>query len=114
MPSKDLHRQVSQLILQRDGALVQQILDSTSQKHAGRHREDPIHSIEGLAIELASRGELTADRIVDGALHLVVDEVWSRAMRAIPVRGPMRQPTKQFLEAGMTELARAALRRRRR
>jgi hypothetical protein len=112
-PSEDLHREVSLLVLKRDGKRVQKLMDSTSHVHGGRHREDEVHSLGGLAMELARRGELTADRMAEGLIHQAVDEAWSRAMKGLPIRGPMRQPAKRLLEAAVSEALRASRRRRR-
>ncbi|HTT74217.1 MAG TPA: hypothetical protein VMG99_08795 [Thermoplasmata archaeon] len=112
-PSDQLHAEISRLLLGRDGRKVQKILDSTARSHGGRHREDAVHSLPGLAAELLRRGELTPEAMVDGAVHMAVDEVWSRAVAGLPVRGPARQPTKQLMEAALTSALRGVRRRRR-
>lgn len=112
-PSGDLHEEISRLVTGRSGREVQRILDSTAHTHGGRHREDSIHSLGGLAVELMRRGELTPEKMLDGALHLATDEAFSRAMKGLPIRGPMRQPTKQLLQASLVQALKSARRARR-
>jgi hypothetical protein len=95
------------------GREVQQLMDSTASAHGGRHREDSIHSLSGAALELAKRGKLTPERVVAASAHLVQDRMGDALNAMIPVRGPMRQPTKQLVEAALVEALRASRRRRR-
>lgn len=114
MPSRALHDELS-IAMGLDPKLarrVQSIMDSTAKSHGGRHRKDDIHSLSGVALELAKRGELTPEAIQAAAAHLAQDRLGDALNAVNPIRGPMRQPSKQLVEAAFTELLRANRRRR--
>lgn len=111
MPSRRLHRSTAALLLgSDDGGEVDRILDSTVAIHGPRHREDRIHSLPGVAVDLALRGQLTPDRIARAGIHIALDEAWSRTWQQARVPSGLKKPMKDLAEE---ILARSFDRRRR-
>lgn len=108
MPSGDTHAAVTKAILRTtDGRLVQKIMDSTAGEHGPSHRHDHVHSLEGVAMELAKRGQLTGENMAAAMLHQMTDEAFTRFGRTLPAGTP-RRVGKLLLE----DLTRQVLRRR--
>lgn len=73
-------------------------MDSTAATHGPRHREDPVHTIPGIAQELAVRGQLNPDRMARAMIHISVDRAWSDMWRKVPAPSRLKQPMKQLAE----------------
>ncbi len=105
-----MHRELNRLMGVEDpGMSIQKLMDSTSTVHHGRHREDAVHSLGGVAVELAKRGQLTARNMEAANAHLLQDRLGDAINRALPIHGPMRKPFKDLVQAAMVQ----SLRRRR-
>jgi len=112
VPSGDLHEELNFLMGARDpGRKVQRLVDSTAHGHGPAHRKDPIHSLEGVVLELAKRGELTGDNVLAAVAHFNQDRAFDAVWRNFPVKGPFRQAVKN---EAMKAIARALRENRRR
>lgn len=83
-------------------------MDSTAHQHGGRHREDAVHSLGGVVVELAKRGELTAENVLAANAHLLQDRAFDRIWRALPVKGPLRPVVKNLGMKQVAKMLRAA------
>jgi hypothetical protein len=112
MPSRALHAELNRLMRVSDpGMEIQRLIDSTARTHGPSHRDDEIHSLGGVIAELSKRGALTTERVRAAAAHLAQDRMWDEVSKRVPVRGPLRQPTRQLLEATLVQLLRSRRRR---
>lgn len=113
MPNGPLHRELTKAAgIGTDGREVQRLMDSTSKIHGSHHREDHVHSIPGVAVELARAGKLNGKNLMAAGLHLAQDAMFDRMWKALPVKGPARELVKKELQVAMTRTLREANRRR--
>jgi hypothetical protein len=104
-PSGELHEELDFLMgVRAPDRRVQRLMDSTAATHGPHHRKDHIHSLAGVAVELAKRGELTADNILAAQAHLTQDAAFDAIWKKLPLKGPVRQLVKN---EGMRILARS-------
>ena len=114
MPSRRLHRAVAGRIPGVDSSgAVDRILDSTAATHGPSHRQDHVHTIPGVAVELARRGELTSEKMAAAVTHLALDRAWSALWHRVPMPSRLKQPFKQLGEEILALHLEAAARRRR-
>jgi hypothetical protein len=79
-----------------DGRVVQKLLDRTARTRGPAHRHDVEHPMAGLTRDLILRGQLTAENLSAGGLHLAVDEMFDR-MGRLAQPGIRRQILKLLL-----------------
>jgi len=115
MPSGRLHAVLTERVLgSTDGREVQKILDSTARAHGPSHRQDHVHSLPGVAAELALRGQLTLENMAAASLHLMADDAWSRMWSSVPMPSRFKQPMKAYAEELLADSLQPTRRRRRR
>jgi hypothetical protein len=91
MPSGRTHAAITRRILgSTDGRLVQQLMDRTAKAHGPSHRRDHEHSLEGVAVELMKRGQLTPQNMTAAVLHQLTDRAFDEMGRALPAGTPRR------------------------
>lgn len=98
MPGGKLHAAATRRVLGVSGIEVQRLMDSTARLHGPAHRRDHVHSVNGVVIELARRGQLTPQAPAVAALHRLLDETMSPIYRHVLPKGPLRRPAQELLE----------------
>jgi hypothetical protein len=94
-PSGELHEELGYIMGTPDPKRrVQRLMDSTAHAHGPAHRGDPVHSLGGIVVELAKRGELTPANVLAAQGHILQDKAFDAIWRALPVKGPYRQAVK--------------------
>lgn len=105
MPSGETHRAIARAFGVKDSREVDRLMDSTVHQHGSAHRNDPIHSIGGVARALALRDRLTGDAIRAAALHLAADQTISTIMKRTRLKGASRRAAQLLLEDHLQRLA---------
>ena len=112
MPRRKLHKAITERVLGVPGTDVHKLLDSTAHAHGPRHRLDREHSIAGVAVELARRGQLTSQNLQVAQLHILTDQVMSAVYRRVLPKGALRQPAQEIVEDLLVKAIRPKKRRR--
>jgi hypothetical protein len=107
VPSRATHRALTALAMDGyDGDPAHAAIDSTARAHGPSHRHDEVHSLPGVALELAKRGQLSPQNLLAAQHHLVQDAAVDGMLKATGLRGPSRAFVKDLLEKAIVRGAR--------